>query len=91
MGHVGDGNFHLAIMIDPDSAIERAAAEKLTHTIAECALRHGGTVTGEHGVGMGKIKYMEAEHGDAFSVMAEIKRTLDPKNILNPGKVVALN
>ncbi len=91
VGHVGDGNFHLAIMIDTDDPAEVAAAERLSHSIAERSLRLGGTVTGEHGVGMGKIKYMEAEHGAGYGVMAEIKRTLDPNNILNPGKLVSLN
>lgn len=91
VGHVGDGNFHLAIMVDPDDPDEMKAAERLSHSIAERALRMGGTVTGEHGVGLGKMRYMEAEHGAAYGVMAEIKRTFDPKNILNPGKIVSLN
>ncbi|MCL4139407.1 UNVERIFIED_CONTAM: hypothetical protein GTU68_024205 [Idotea baltica] len=91
VGHVGDGNFHLAIMMNPDDATERAAAADLADSIAERAIRLGGTVTGEHGVGMGKIKHMEAEHGDAYGVMGEIKRALDPHNILNPGKIVSLN
>jgi len=91
VGHVGDGNFHLAIMIDPSDPAELKAAEQLSHSIAERSIRMGGTVTGEHGVGLGKIKYMEAEHGAAFGVMAEIKRTFDPHNILNPGKMVSLN
>ncbi len=91
VGHVGDGNFHLAIMIDPENPDELKAAEKLSHAVAERSLRLGGTVTGEHGVGLGKIKYMEAEHGAAYGVMAEIKRTFDPQNILNPGKMISLN
>jgi len=91
VGHVGDGNFHLAIMIDPENPDELKAAERLSHSIAERSLRMGGTVTGEHGVGLGKIKYMEAEHGAAYGVMAEIKRVFDPQNILNPGKLVSLN
>ena len=91
VGHVGDGNFHLAIMINPEDPAEMKAAERLSHSIAERSLRMGGTVTGEHGVGMGKIKYMEAEHGAAYGVMADIKRTFDPQNILNPGKMIALN
>lgn len=91
VGHVGDGNFHLAIMIDTEDPAEVKAAENLSHRIAERSLRLGGTVTGEHGVGIGKIKYMEDEHGAAYGVMREIKRTLDPNNILNPGKLVSLN
>ena len=88
VGHVGDGNFHLAILLDPDDPAERAEAERISKRIADCALRLGGTVTGEHGVGVGKIGYMQAEHGAALGVMAAIKRALDPQDILNPGKIV---
>ncbi len=91
VGHVGDGNFHLAILIDPTDASELKAAEALAHRIAERTLEMGGTVTGEHGVGMGKIKHMAAEHGDGYDIMREIKRALDPQNLLNPGKVVDVN
>jgi len=78
-------------MIDPSDPAELKAAEQLSHSVAERSIRMGGTVTGEHGVGLGKIKYMEAEHGQAYGVMTEIKRTFDPQNILNPGKMVSLN
>jgi D-lactate dehydrogenase (cytochrome) len=88
VGHVGDGNFHLAILIDPDSAEETAEADRIAARISERALRLGGTVTGEHGIGMGKRKYMEAEHGAAWAVMGDIKRALDPKGLMNPGKLV---
>ena len=91
VGHVGDGNFHLAILIDPDDPSEMAEAERLGGRISERAIRLGGTVTGEHGVGLGKRKYMAKEHGEAWAVMGEIKRTLDPRGILNPGKVVPGN
>lgn len=91
VGHVGDGNFHTGILIDPDDPAELEQAKDLAHRMNKRALRLGGTVTGEHGVGVGKKRYMTEEHGDAWSVMADIKRTLDPKNILNPGKVVELN
>ncbi len=91
VGHVGDGNFHLAILIDPEDASELKAAEALAHRIAERALDLGGTVTGEHGVGMGKMKYMAAEHGDGYDIMRQIKRALDPQNLLNPGKIVDMN
>lgn len=91
VGHVGDGNFHVGFLIDPEKPEEVAEAKDLAHKMNKRALRLGGTVTGEHGVGMGKKRYMAEEHGDAWSVMADIKRTLDPKNILNPGKVVELN
>lgn len=89
VGHVGDGNFHCTLLIDPDSESERAEALRLAHRMAERALRLGGTVSGEHGVGLGKRKYMEAEHGAAWAVMGAIKQTLDPRGILNPGKLLA--
>ncbi|QPH52851.1 FAD-binding oxidoreductase [Pontivivens ytuae] len=91
LGHVGDGNFHAALLIEPGHEGELAEAKRLAHAMAERALRMGGTVTGEHGVGIGKKRYMEAEHGAGWQVMAEIKRALDPGNILNPGKVVEVN
>ncbi|MEM1382275.1 MAG: FAD-linked oxidase C-terminal domain-containing protein [Pseudomonadota bacterium] len=91
VGHVGDGNFHLAILVDPQAPEETAEAARLADRISERALRLGGTVTGEHGVGLGKQRFMGQEHGEAWGVMGEIKRVLDPHNILNPGKVVASN
>ncbi|RED14155.1 FAD-binding oxidoreductase [Pontivivens insulae] len=91
LGHVGDGNFHAALLIEPGNSGELAEAKRLAHQMAERALRLGGTVTGEHGVGVGKMKYMTQEHGDAWQVMATLKQALDPQNILNPGKVVAVN
>ncbi|MCY4333116.1 MAG: FAD-binding protein [Litoreibacter sp.] len=91
LGHVGDGNFHAILMMDPDSPEELKEAKRLADRMAERALEMGGTVTGEHGVGMGKMKYMAREHGEAWSVMADIKRSLDPQNIMNPGKLVQVN
>jgi D-lactate dehydrogenase (cytochrome) len=91
VGHAGDGNFHAAIMIDPDDPKELATAKALGHAMSQRALRLGGTCTGEHGVGMGKTRYMAEEHGDAWGVMADIKRLFDPNNILNPGKMVEVN
>jgi D-lactate dehydrogenase (cytochrome) len=91
VGHVGDGNFHLAILLDPASPAELAEAKRLSHRIAERAIAMGGTVSGEHGVGLGKQPYMAAEHGEAWAVMAEIKRALDPQNLLNPGKMLPGN
>lgn len=91
VGHVGDGNFHTGMLIDIDDPKELALAKDLAHRMNKRALRLGGTVTGEHGVGVGKKRYMEEEHGAAWGLMADIKRTFDPKNILNPGKVVELN
>ncbi|WP_172299821.1 FAD-binding oxidoreductase [Pseudoruegeria sp. HB172150] len=88
VGHVGDGNFHCILLFMEDDPKERAEAEDLSHRLSQRALRLGGTVTGEHGIGTGKMKYMEAEHGAAWDVMGDIKRVLDPQNILNPGKMV---
>jgi len=91
VGHVGDGNFHLAILIDPNSPAEKAEAERLAHRIAERALRMGGTVTGEHGVGLGKRGLMPDEHGEGWAVMGQIKQALDPDGLFNPGKTVGGN
>ena len=88
LGHVGDGNFHAILLVEPDSAAEMEQARQIGHRMGERALRMGGTVTGEHGVGLGKLDLMEAEHGAAWDVMAQMKQALDPDNILNPGKVV---
>jgi len=91
VGHVGDGNFHLSLMIDMNDADEVKRAKDLSERLVERALAMDGTCTGEHGVGQGKMKYLKAEHGPAaLAVMAAIKRALDPQDILNPGKIVAL-
>ena len=87
-GHVGDGNFHLACILDPNSEAELAQAKQLAERIVLRALAAGGTCTGEHGVGLGKMKYLEAEHGPALDVMRAIKRALDPDNRMNPGKML---
>ncbi len=87
VGHVGDGNFHLAIFFG-DEAAERRRAEDVTHRMVRRALAVGGTCTGEHGVGVRKLRYMEEEHGDALELMRRIKRTLDPDGIMNPGKKI---
>ncbi|MBI4182877.1 MAG: FAD-binding protein [Proteobacteria bacterium] len=88
VGHVGDGNFHVAFVIDRENAEEVKAAERFNARLIARALAMDGTATGEHGVGRGKIKYMEREHGAALAVMRRIKRALDPDNLMNPGKVV---
>jgi D-lactate dehydrogenase (cytochrome) len=88
VGHVGDGNYHVLFMLDPKDATERAAAERLNAEIVEDALAVGGTCTGEHGIGLGKIDYLEREHGDLVPLMRGIKRLLDPNGILNPGKIL---
>ncbi len=91
LGHVGDGNYHTAILIEPGNAAELAEAKALAHRMNDRALRLGGTVTGEHGIGLGKMGYMEAEHGAALVTMMSVKRALDPGNILNPGKILKMN
>ena len=92
VGHVGDGNFHLTLLVDMDDHDELKRAEALSERLVERALAMDGTCTGEHGVGQGKMKYLAAEHGRAaLDVMASIKRALDPHNIMNPGKIVALS
>ena len=88
VGHAGDGNFHLMYLVNPDDPAEVAEARRLNEQLVRRALALGGTCTGEHGVGYGKIKYMAAEHGDALDVMRTIKRALDPDNRMNPGKVL---
>lgn len=87
VGHVGDGNFHSLVMIDMNNADEVSQADKLNESIVMHALERGGTCTGEHGVGIGKKKYQEIEHKEAFNVMKTIKQALDPKNLLNPNKI----
>ncbi|MBK5933852.1 D-lactate dehydrogenase (cytochrome) [Rhodovulum imhoffii] len=88
LGHVGDGNFHAILLVEPNNIAEMEEARALAHRMVGRALRMGGTVTGEHGIGMGKLDYMEDEHGQAWDVMGEIKRTLDPGDLMNPGKLV---
>jgi D-lactate dehydrogenase (cytochrome) len=90
VGHVGDGNFHLVFMIDPDRPEEIAEAARLNDRMVTRALAMEGTCTGEHGVGYGKMGFLAAEHGEAIGVMRMIKRALDPNNLLNPGKIVSL-
>jgi D-lactate dehydrogenase (cytochrome) len=91
LGHVGDGNFHLSLMVDMSDAAEVEAAKTLCERLVERALAMDGTCTGEHGVGQGKMKYLTGELGSpALGAMAAIKRALDPDDIMNPGKIVAI-
>ena len=88
VGHAGDGNFHLLYVLDPSSASELEAARALNDALVGRALAMGGTCTGEHGVGYGKMKFLAAEHGAGLDVMRAIKHALDPDNRMNPGKIV---
>ncbi|MGM0775051.1 MAG: FAD-binding oxidoreductase [Bacillota bacterium] len=88
VGHVGDGNYHTLLMIDMSNPEEVAKAEKFNEQIVLYALERGGTCTGEHGVGVGKQKYQQKEHGLALQVMEKIKNALDPENLFNPNKIL---
>jgi D-lactate dehydrogenase (cytochrome) len=88
VGHVGDGNFHLAFMLDPEKPEELAEATRINDRMVERAIAMDGTCTGEHGVGYGKMDFLIAEHGEAVGVMRQLKKALDPDNIMNPGKIV---
>ncbi len=91
VGHVGDGNFHFGYLIDPDLPEERTTAEQLNHQLVARALALGGTCTGEHGVGIHKMGFLRDEAGSgAVDMMRAIKQALDPKNILNPGKIFVM-
>ncbi len=88
VSHAGDGNFHMIYVIDPASPGEMAEVSRLTDRLVRRALAAGGTCTGEHGVGVGKMKYLDAEHGAGLDLMRAIKRTFDPHDIMNPGKMI---
>ena len=88
VGHAGDGNFHLILMIDPAQPDEVARVSAYAQRLVERALRMGGTCSGEHGVGLGKMKYLKAEHGEALNVMRTLKHALDPHDLMNPGKML---
>jgi D-lactate dehydrogenase (cytochrome) len=90
VGHVGDGNFHLTCIFDPADRAETAKIEALNGRLVRRALAMGGTCTGEHGVGYGKIDFVEAEHGPAVEAMRRLKRAFDPDNIMNPGKILRI-
>ncbi|GKQ55127.1 FAD-binding oxidoreductase [Bradyrhizobium sp. Ce-3] len=88
MGHVGDGNFHVVFSVDTSSASELSQIAAINDALVARALASEGTCTGEHGVGIGKMKYMNAEHGPALDIMRRIKAALDPRDIMNPGKII---
>jgi D-lactate dehydrogenase (cytochrome) len=87
-GHAGDGNFHLMYLVDPTSQTDLAEAERLNERLVEHALALGGTCTGEHGIGLGKRRFLRAEHGEGVELMRRIKQALDPDNLMNPGKLL---
>lgn len=87
VGHVGDGNFHISFLVDRSLPEELAEAERLNDRLIARALMMDGTCTGEHGIGIGKIQYLQAEHGDGVSVMRQLKQAIDPDNLMNPGKI----
>ena len=91
LGHVGDGNFHAILLVDPKNPKEMKAAKSVANKMANLAISLGGTCTGEHGIGIGKLDFMQAQLGHAWNVMGSIKEALDPSNIMNPGKVIKRN
>jgi D-lactate dehydrogenase (cytochrome) len=88
VGHAGDGNFHLIFMLDPNDRQEFDTIARLNERLVERSLKFGGTCSGEHGVGIGKLKYLAKEHGASLDVMRSIKCALDPNNLMNPGKLI---
>ena len=88
LGHIGDGNFHLILLLDENDPAEVATAEAINERMVHRALAMEGTCTGEHGVGLGKQHFLEAEHGPALDVMRAIKAALDPNDLMNPGKML---
>ena len=88
VGHVGDGNFHIVFVVDPDNPEELASAKDVNERMVMRAIAMDGTCTGEHGVGYGKMDFLTAEHGEALVAMRAVKMALDPQNIMNPGKIV---
>ncbi len=88
VGHVGDGNYHLVLLFDPEDPDEKKRAKDLVERMNHRAIAYGGTCTGEHGIGLGKMGFLTHEHGEAVAVMRTLKQAMDPGNILNPGKIV---
>jgi len=88
VGHVGDGNFHMLYLVDPDNPAEMAEARRLNERLVHRAIEMGGTCSGEHGVGIGKMGYLAREHGEGLDAMRAIKQALDPRGLMNPGKIL---
>jgi D-lactate dehydrogenase (cytochrome) len=90
VGHVGDGNFHLGMNIDPNDASEVALAESINRRMVERAIAMDGTCSGEHGIGLGKMDFLEREHASDIALMRTLKRAMDPHNLFNPGKLLRM-
>ena len=90
VGHVGDGNFHLVFLVDSDDEEQMKRAAQVNDRMVVRAIDMGGTCTGEHGVGLGKMVFLQAEHGEGLAVMRQLKKALDPQNIMNPGKIFTI-
>ncbi len=88
LGHVGDGNFHMVLLIDRDDPKDLVEVERINDRLVNRAIAMGGTCTGEHGIGSYKMKFMRSEHGDAVELMKLLKRSIDPQNLMNPGKML---
>jgi FAD/FMN-containing dehydrogenases len=91
VGHVGDGNFHLIMLLDPENKKEVSEAKQLNDKLVNRALKMEGTSTGEHGIGIGKKEFLKTEQGLSVEIMSQIKKAIDPKNIMNPGKIFDIN
>jgi len=90
VGHVGDGNFHVLMLLDPDDEAQWRESETINHNLVRRAIAADGTCTGEHGIGLHKMQFMAEEHGeDALALMRSLKHAFDPNNILNPGKIIS--
>ncbi len=87
LGHAGDGNLHVVLVGNPENKNEWQVLEDINHNIVTRAVELGGTCTGEHGIGIGKRKFMELEHGQSYQLMRRIKELIDPKGLMNPGKI----
>ena len=90
IGHVGDGNFHVTILYDPQNKDDFHMIRRFSDKLVAKSLELGGTITGEHGIGLNKKEYLLMEHGDSLPLMKLLKRSIDPKNIMNPGKIFDL-
>ena len=90
VGHVGDGNFHVIFLLDPEKEEEFEEAQRLNVLMINRAIDMDGTCTGEHGIGIGKREHLEKELGDGIQIMRQLKNALDPHNVMNPGKVLTV-